>query len=273
MENVIDTSKIEGCISIFWTGGWDSTYRVVELSRQKVSIQPVYIYDDTRKSNERELASISKITQMLKQRQETLAEFLPIKIINVAEIPENKEVSGYVDMLRKKYGWGIQHDWTARVALMYPMIEMCIEKVIRGYMPTRKMIEDLGKLVMSSHGWVVDRESSDEALIAALGNITLPIFETTELEMLENIRAWGYEDVMANIWFCHQPINGETCGLCSPCHTKYDSDMGFMLTEKAKKHCRNINLIEKYVGKYLGKNVGDFAVKVYRKLCRILCSK
>ena len=265
MENFIDVANIKEPISIFWTGGWDSTYRVVELSRQKVTIQPVYILDEKRASNERELNAINKITEMLKERGETLAEFLPIKIIKVSEIPENEEISQKVKMLRDKYDWGIQHEWTARVATMYPMIEMCIEKVTVGYMPTRKMIEDLGKLTMSSHGWVIDRENSDDTLIAALGSITLPIFETTEVEMLENIKKWGYEDVMTNIWFCHRPIDGKTCGLCSPCHTKYDSDMRFLLTKQAQQHCRNINLIEKVFG--------VFGVKVYRKVMRKIISK
>lgn len=265
MENYIDVSKINEPISIFWTGGWDSTYRVVELSRQNLTIQPVYILDDRRTSNSRELESIGKITEMLKNKKETLAHFLPIRIIKVSEIPENEEITNDVTSLREKYGWGIQHEWTARIATMYPMIEMCIEKVTKGYMPTRKMIGDLGQLTMSAHGWVLDREKSDKTLISALGNITLPIFETTEVEMLENIKQWGYEDVMSNIWFCHNPIGGKTCGLCSPCHTKFDSNMGFLLTEKAKKRCENLMLIEKLFGKFGG--------RVYKKVARILASK
>lgn len=252
MENIVDVNKLNGPIAIFWTGGWDSSYRIVELSRQQVTIQPVYILDETRASNERELKAIETITEMLKAKEETVATFLPIDIINVKDIPENQEISDRVRYLMKEYGWGIQHEWTARVAQKYPMIEMCIEKVVKGYMPTRKMIDDRGRLVMSSHGWVVDRDASDEYLVAALGNITLPIFETTEKDMLENIKKWGYEDVMANIWFCHRPINGKPCGLCSPCHTKLDSDMGFLLSKKAKCHCRIVTTIDKYLGKKCG---------------------
>lgn len=265
MENIVDVSKITEPIAIFWTGGWDSTYRVVELSRQKVEIQPVYILDKSRVSNERELSSINKIIEMLKERKETLATFLPIDIIEVSEIPENEEITEKVRGLMKEYGWGIQHEWTARVALKYPMIEMCIEKVMKGYMPTRMIIKDHGKLTMSAHGYVVDRENSDDILIAALGSITLPIFETTEVEMLENIKEWGYEDIMANIWFCHSPINGKPCGLCSPCHTKFDSDMGFLLSDAAKKRCKTVTWIDEHLGKFVG--------KVYRRIVRKIVKK
>ena len=260
MENTVDVSKLSGPIAIFWTGGWDSTYRVVELSRQPVTIQPVYILDDTRDSNELELKAIATVTEMLKAREETVATFLPIDIINVKDIPENDEISQRIHYLMKEYGWGIQHEWTARVAQKYPMIEMCIEKVVKGYMPTRKMINERGCLVMSSHGWIVDRDASDEYLVAALGNITLPIFETTEIDMLENIKKWGYEDVMSNIWFCHRPIKGKPCGLCSPCHTKYDSDMAFLLPDSAIRRCKVIAFLEKYLNKR--------CVSAYRVLMR-----
>lgn len=33
-------------ITVLWTGGWDSTYRVIELSRQNVNIQ-LYIFYTT----------------------------------------------------------------------------------------------------------------------------------------------------------------------------------------------------------------------------------
>lgn len=263
--NIVDVSKIEGPIAIFWTGGWDSTYRVVELSRQKVTVQPVYVLDETRKSNERELKAIETITNMLNEREETQGEILPVKIIKVKDIPENSDITEKVNVLRKTYNWGEQHEWTARVATMYPGIEMCIEKILKGYMPTRKIICDHGKVVLGPHGYVVDKENSDEYLIAGLGNITLPIFETTEVEMLENIREWGYEDVMENIWFCHRPINGKPCGLCSPCHTKYDSGMEFMLSKEAQERCKMITAFDEKYGSFIGRQ--------YRKIYRLFVRK
>ncbi len=265
MENIVDVSKVTGPIAIFWTGGWDSTYRVVELSRYEVTVQPVYIFDSTRKSNARELKAMETITNMLKERPETKAEILPAKIIKVEEIPEDEEVSKIAQQLKKTYGWGVQHEWTARVAKLYPGIEMCIEKITKGYMPTRKIINDHGKVMLSYHGWEVDKEASDDVLVAVLGNITLPIFETTEVEMLENIKAWGYEDVMENIWFCHTPIDGKPCGLCSPCHTKCDSGMEFMLSEKSQQRCKRVTAIDEKYGKFVG--------RVYRKLYRIFVRK
>ena len=133
-------------VAVFWTGGWDSSYRVIELSRMNVNIQPVYILDESRRSHSRELNSIKVITEMLKQRQETIADFLPIDIINVSDIPDNEEITNAWMKLKDEFNYGIQHDWTARVAYYkYPMIEMCIEKITKGYMPTRQVINKYGK--------------------------------------------------------------------------------------------------------------------------------
>lgn len=247
---------------ILWTGGWDSTYRMIELSKKDVTVQPVYILDEKRASREYELRAIKKMTEMLRAREETKAMINDAEIIRVADIPADESIEKNAGMLKEKYGWGIQHNWTARVAKLYPMIEMCIEKVVKGYMPTRKIIADHGKLVETQYGWIVDRDNSDDVLVSVLGNITLPIFEITEEQMRVNVKEWGYEDVMSNIWFCHRPINGKPCGICSPCHTKMDSKMEFLLPETAQKRFKRERWIEE--------KLGSVPVKVYRRMVRLI---
>ena len=69
-------------ISIFWTGGYDSTFRVVQLSRCEITIQPIYL-SDNRKSEKNELMAIEEITSMLKKHPQTKANFLPLKIVDI----------------------------------------------------------------------------------------------------------------------------------------------------------------------------------------------
>lgn len=71
-------------IEIFWTGGFDSTFRVVQLSRYPIMLQPVYITgiaSDVRKNEYYELRAIKQITALLKEKPETKAEILPLKIV------------------------------------------------------------------------------------------------------------------------------------------------------------------------------------------------
>lgn len=48
-------------IKILWTGGWDSTFRIVELSRKEVTICPLYVIDNDRKSKNFEIKAMNKI--------------------------------------------------------------------------------------------------------------------------------------------------------------------------------------------------------------------
>ena len=151
--NKIDSSEISEPISIFWTGGWDSSYRIVELSRQGVEIRPIYILDPKRESNRRELEAIEIITGMLEERCETTSKFLPLSIVNVDDIAPDESITEAAKSLGEEFGLGVQHDWTARVAKEYPGVEMCIEKAVKGYMPIREMIRKYGTLEMGSHGY------------------------------------------------------------------------------------------------------------------------
>ena len=71
-------------VHIFWTGGLDSTYRVVELSRQACVIQPHYIIIDGRKTVKNELKAISDITAILNSDKRSKAKILPL--LNVRRV-------------------------------------------------------------------------------------------------------------------------------------------------------------------------------------------
>ena len=43
---------------ILWTGGWDSTFRLVELSFEDVNVFPIYVVDHKRQSKDLELAAM-----------------------------------------------------------------------------------------------------------------------------------------------------------------------------------------------------------------------
>ena len=54
-------SNAQTVIKLLWTGGWDSTYRLVELSRMDVTVQPIYGCDGKRDSMEIEKQTLEKI--------------------------------------------------------------------------------------------------------------------------------------------------------------------------------------------------------------------
>ena len=222
-------------VHIFWTGGWDSTYRIVELSRMPVTVQPVYCIDKERRSLERERSAMNAILSALEQKPETRAEFLPIKQIDIETLPENKEITEAYKTICKTVRLGSQYEWLAKVALNFPGIETGIEKPNGEFSGCFEAIDTFGKLSRVNDTWKIDPLASSRELCLLFGNLSFPIIMTTELEMRENIKKWHYEDVMRSIWFCYSPVNGKPCGVCRPCEQKMECGMSWLLPEEAHR--------------------------------------
>lgn len=58
-------------ISVLWTGGLDSSYRMVQLSRRHVRVQPYYL-SDNRRSEQQELNSIAEVTRDIQEHPDTV---------------------------------------------------------------------------------------------------------------------------------------------------------------------------------------------------------
>ena len=84
---------------IFWTGGFDSSYRVAYLSRFPIMIQPVYctgVAKDIRKSEKYELNAIKEITKLLNSKEETKAKILPLKIVYSPKNPPKERDKDFI---------------------------------------------------------------------------------------------------------------------------------------------------------------------------------
>lgn len=245
-------------INVFWTGGWDSSFRICELSRMPVKIQPIYMHGDDRHSEQFERKAMETITRMLQERPETKAEFLPLRNVDINKIEINPAVSDAYNRIREKTGLGTQMEYLSSYVHDHPGIELGIEKL-----PVEEshMIHALLESCKIEHGLVngVEEyyanpdESSEDGLLI-FGGILLPIFDRTEADMLKLINEWGYLDIMKQVWFCHQPYQGRPCGMCHPCEVKMGAGMEFLLPEDAQKR---YHLQHRYHDK--------FWFKVYRK--------
>ena len=91
--------------------------------------------------------------------------------------------------------------------------------------------------------------------------------------MLRNIKEWGYDDVMRNIWFCYYPVNGKPCGRCRPCQQKMECGMDWLLPPEAHRRYRRYKTFEK-IAKIPVIGFMFRAVRyVYRRIRRIISGK
>ena len=260
---------------LLWTGGWDSTFRLIELSRmENVCVQPVYVVDPNRASVEYERRSMNQILIAIEKKTETKAEILPLIVYSLADIPADPQITDAFAYLYSKSHIGGQYEWLARLSTyLHPRIEVCVEKpkdTNSGVSGFHRAINLFGKMEFEDGIGYINREESSEEVNLVLGNLTYPTVTKSAVEMQEIIKIWGYEDVMSHIWFCHTPVNGEQCGLCHPCQQKMESDMEWLLSEAAQRRFYRYKKIQR-MGR-LGKYMADYYVKIQRKMDESICN-
>lgn len=227
--------------NILWTGGWDSTYRLVELSFETISIQPIYVYGEGRKSENYEIRAMERIIEQLNAKSATEATILPIKYIHFDSIQKNKEISkGYNNLSSQKH-FGSQYEWLPCLALKYNGLEIGIEKAPPEQSGAIAAIVNNGEVNYNEDKdtYLIDEANSNDDLIILFKNLSFPIINKTGEDMKANIFKWGYQDVMENVWMCFNPIFGKPCGTCNPCKSKMNTNMGFLLPPVSKRRYEN----------------------------------
>lgn len=189
-------------VEILWTGGFDSTFRIIQLSRCDVAIQPYYM-SDNRKSEENELNAIKSITESLKAHESTRCIFLDLIIVGVEDRQNDPVIQKAWAELRKTDFFGSQYEWLASFASNHKGIELSIHEddkaviLIKKYGNLKKCTDPvLGDYEM------IDREKSNKNIEILFGNYHLPLVSWTKLQMKEFYEKNNYSHIMDMTWFC-----------------------------------------------------------------------
>ncbi|MBN2535454.1 MAG: 7-cyano-7-deazaguanine synthase [Spirochaetales bacterium] len=223
-------------VNILWTGGLDSSFTMVYLSKTDVIIQPYYIRDN-RKSEEKELNAIAEITADILKHPETKCKILPLKIYMSSEIEPDAEITSAFHRLRDTTNIGSQYDWLARFAKSVDGLLLNIEKSENSKI--HNCIKQYGRLKRIEEGYVsycvLDEEKSTNDLVLILKSfhLSLPLLETTKPEIYEYFKKLGFKESADKTWFCLSPVNGKPCGICNPCKTAICDGMTFRFTGEA----------------------------------------
>lgn len=104
-------------INALWTGGLDSTFRVLEIvaTMRDVCVQPHYILDKDRKSHKKELEVINRITKLANEKNR-VERILPVIVVDKAEIKVDVDIMDAFKHLKAKYNIGSQYSWLSQYA-------------------------------------------------------------------------------------------------------------------------------------------------------------
>ncbi|HBI56394.1 MAG TPA: hypothetical protein DEA85_04165 [Firmicutes bacterium] len=222
-------------VDILWTGGWDSTYRVLCLSRMNVILQPHYIIYDGRRSTKQELGAIRDITEDILRDPRTKCELKPLILTNEKNIPPDEEISSAFEIIRQHVLIGIQYEYLARYAKDIENIEIGIETGGQ----TDLMINTMGKMnYVDNDGlsyWEIDKHNSQKALLDVFGHFRWPLYQMGKVDMKEDSERQGFAHIMDKTWFCHFPAKNRPCGSCFPCRFTIQGGMGSRLPHRAIK--------------------------------------
>jgi hypothetical protein len=227
----------ESTVNVLWTGGWDSTFRLLQLLLvEKREVQTYYIVDPNRWSSDREIQAMKKMRSIVLRREPfTQALFPPLIITELREIPADAEITRQyrkLDILAQENNLrlGTQYEWLALFAKAYELtnLELGVETnpERRSFVSTFLLPESVP--VPTEPGGVFrlkDTPSIPE--LALFHPFRFPLLQVSKLDMQQKATRYGFADILQQYtWFCHQPLREQACGTCQPCHIAIKEGMG-----------------------------------------------
>ncbi len=216
-------------VKLLWTGGWDSTFRLLELVlNQKKMVQPYYLVSPAkRQTTDIELLTMDKIRSMIYKKQpgsESL--LLPTIYKEVSKVKPNVAITEEYNRLTAAKVLGSQYEYLARYAEEEGItgLELSVEKY------RNKPTYAFEKTNMFKY-------------------FTFPLVNTTKLEMQEAAIKYGFLDLLDETFFCHTPINGKPCGCCNPCRIALEEGLGRRLPfeRRLKFHLKRLPLVKQII--------------------------
>jgi 7-cyano-7-deazaguanine synthase in queuosine biosynthesis len=200
---------------LLWTGGWDSTFRLLTLLlREQREVQPYYILDSLhyRPAVPAEREAMRRIRQELSARHPEAAVRLADTIeCPLGEIAADPEITRHYERCLAIGFIGGQYEWLARYCRQHGIegMELSIHR-------DDKARELLAGLIAPSRDRLDPRFAGD-CRYELFKSFRFPLFDLTKRQMQAEARAGGFESLMQLTWFCHKPRRGRPCGTCNPC--------------------------------------------------------
>lgn len=214
-----------GTRNVLWTGGWDSTFRVLALAlSERESVQPHYLLDPERRSTDFELRAIDTIRAEANARGAAIA---PLHVQRVEHIAIGAQAAAEHRALTRAYGIGAQYLWLSEYARRHGIdeLELCIH------------VDDKAYAAVSALSSGSEPNDSDDDAANGPGLFrffSFPVLEVSKLHMWQTAQAQGFGDLMEQTWFCHLPTrSGRPCGFCGPCRWTHGEGLAHRLARSA----------------------------------------
>lgn len=230
-NNIARSSLNSDSVKVLWTGGWDSTFHLLNLLiARKMTVSPFYLIDEDRPSIGVELLTMKRIKAYLQVHFPDAFNLMnAIQYFSINDLASDQHITETYTRVREKFLIGIQYDWLARFCEQHGLdnLQLCIHKDDRAYAVINTKVEKL-----SDNGFItykLPEELAGTEEWSLFKYYSFPILDLTKREMAERARKQGWQDVMKMTWFCHRPKKGTPCGTCNPCLYTIEEGLGWRI--------------------------------------------
>lgn len=226
-------------VSLFWTGGFDSTYRLIDLLLKGYTVETIYLTKniDGRRSSQRERETMGKlrlsITEILPEVAENLLETVEVSDVIIPETiskfvkdvgfsgqPKATEWAvkmGYAHYVGQPINLGKQYAFLAILSMIHPRpIEVCVIKGDRAekFFKDKVLGEGIHKRIDPSYF-----SDPKYEFLVIFRNFRLPVINMSKADMYRDARQRGFLDLLNQTWTCWKPVKGSNapCGKCPTC--------------------------------------------------------
>ena len=221
---------------LLWTGGWDSSFRLLQLLfHERRVVQPYYVIDrlKRRPGVPAEQQAMRNVRALLeKQHPEAAARLRPTIERPLADIAADATITGrFEESLR--FGFiGGQYEWLSRFCVQHGIDDM--ELAIHRDDKARELIAGL----IDESRQRLDPRFAGDSRYALFRPFRFPLFDTSKEQMRAEAQRAGLEPCMELTWFCHRPIDDEPCGVCNPCIYTIEEGLGDRVPERGRRRYR-----------------------------------
>lgn len=228
---VIETFKQEDVTYIFWTGGYDSTFRLCQavIDENRI-VQPIYIsaiIDNLEKNKTRRKSIVNEEKAMNIIIQKINSKYPNLKnnikpLMNIKKIDIDDDINKAIKNLHKKKRMRravCQYNALAQVTRnLNKDIEMSVEYAPHDSMMFRNIFDSLvcknNKCILKDN---LDEKNKD---LYIFNRCTFPTIKYSKKKMLQIAKKNGYDDILHLTWSCWYPIQGNPCGRCIMCRER-----------------------------------------------------
>jgi 7-cyano-7-deazaguanine synthase in queuosine biosynthesis len=218
---------------LFWTGGYDSTYRLCYLViHKKEKVQPIYIIDKkvddvrlkyNRKNVDIEIKTMENIRKKIIQ-QYPYTKYLIMPVIYYDNIKLDKDIVRYSNLLYKIKKLPRRINQFASMAQISRNLNIPIEVGV-----VKEHHGRMRRLVRSSIDCKLPKCNceNDECFVnmkrkvlMMYKNLQFPIIDLTKEKILEHSKQYHFYDILSISWSYWFPKKGKACGKCPMCKAR-----------------------------------------------------